>query len=371
MKILLLGDASNFHVALSKGLRELGHDVIVASEGTGWMRTERDIDLSRPLPGKLGGAALWLKLQAGLKQRFTGYDIVSLCTPGFLQLKPHRIRQIFDYVIANNRAVFSTALGTDCNYVRECLDPGSELQYNEFRIHGAQSPYSLGHPGIEDAWLSPGLTSFGEHFYTNIRGAVACLWEYDVALHRILPAEKIAYGGIPIDTNAITPVVLPDRIDKVRLFLGRHKTRMLEKGTDVLEAAARAVVNKYPDKAELIIVENRPYAEYLELLRSAHVVLDQIYSYTPATNALLAMTMGLNTVSGGDERYYRFIGEETMRPVIHVEPGYESVYKALEQTVMHPELIRPRGLEGREFVVKHNDATVVARRNLDFWTSRL
>ena len=65
-----------------------------------------------------------------------------------------------------------------------------------------------------------------------------------------------------------------------------------------MEAAARAVVGRYPSRAELIIVENRPYEEYLGLMRSAHVVLDQLYSYTPATNALQAMAYGLNTVSG-------------------------------------------------------------------------
>jgi len=47
MKILLLGDASNYHVALAKGLRTLGHDVTVASNGSKWMKTPRDIDLYR------------------------------------------------------------------------------------------------------------------------------------------------------------------------------------------------------------------------------------------------------------------------------------------------------------------------------------
>lgn len=164
---------------------------------------------------------------------------------------------------------------------------------------------------------------------------------------------------------------LPDRIDKVRLFLGRHAGRLLEKGTDLLEAAAKEVVGRHPDKAELVIVENRPYDEYLGLLRSSHVVLDQLYSYTPATNALLAMAMGLNTVSGGDEKYYRFIGEEKMRPVIHVEPDYDSAVNALERTVLSPHLIRARGLEGRRFVEKHNDTGTVAMRNIEFWKKHL
>ena len=58
LRILLMGDASNYHNALATGLRRLGHDVVLASHGSGWMETERDIDLSRPFKGKLGGKAL-------------------------------------------------------------------------------------------------------------------------------------------------------------------------------------------------------------------------------------------------------------------------------------------------------------------------
>ena len=47
LKVLLVGDASNCHNALAGGLRKLGHEVVVASDGTEWMDTDRDIDLSR------------------------------------------------------------------------------------------------------------------------------------------------------------------------------------------------------------------------------------------------------------------------------------------------------------------------------------
>ncbi len=49
MKILLLGDASNYHATLAHALRLEGHDVTLASSGSGWMRTHRDIDISRKM----------------------------------------------------------------------------------------------------------------------------------------------------------------------------------------------------------------------------------------------------------------------------------------------------------------------------------
>ena len=38
-----MGDASNLHRCLADALREMGHSVTVASDGTKWMDTKRDI----------------------------------------------------------------------------------------------------------------------------------------------------------------------------------------------------------------------------------------------------------------------------------------------------------------------------------------
>lgn len=372
LKILLAGDASNFHPALAAGLRFHGHEVTIASGGcTKWMQTTRDIDLDRRFPGKIGGLDLWLRINTTLRSSLRGYDIVNIAGQDFIQLKTRRIKSIFDYLRANNRSLFYAAIATDWCYVENCFSSHPDLEYNDFFINQKPTPYLVEQPEIAKSWLYEPLRSFGQHIYSHIDGAVACLWEYELSLHHALPPDKIAYGGIPIETSKIKLVEMPDHIEKVKLLLGRHSKRGIVKGAEVLEAAARAVIDRYPDKAELIIVEDLPYDEYLERLRCSHVVLDQIYSYTPATTALLAMAMGLNTVSGGDERFYKFIGEDRLRPVIHVEPSYESVYRAIEQTVLHPEKIRPRGLEGREFVVKHNDAPTVAARNLSFWTRNI
>ncbi len=371
LKILFVGDASSYHRTLARGLEELGHHTVVASNGGYWLNTGRDIDLRRRFSGKLGGLDLWMRLQTGLLRRMSGFDVVSIATQSFIELRPGRKRSVFDQLKASNRSIFYTALGTDPTYVEECLDPVSPLLYNEFKIFGEDSPYLRANPHICDDWLADDMLELDRHVYSSVDGAISALYEYDVALRRSLPSEKIAYAGIPIDTDALQPVELPDRPDKIRFFLGRYRSRLLLKGTDVMEAAARAVVERYPDRAELVIVENRPYDEYLELLKSAHVVLDQLYSYTPATNALQAMAYGLNTVSGGAPEFYDFIGEKELHPVLHVEPDYESVVKVLEDVVLNPAGLRPRGLQSREFVVRHNDYRLVARRALEFWKNRL
>ena len=101
MRILLLGEYSNVHATLAKGLKALGHDVTVLSNGDFWKDYPRDINLSRR-PGRLGGMAYMAHL-AALLPKLRGYDVVQLINPLFLELKAERIEPVYDYLRRYNR----------------------------------------------------------------------------------------------------------------------------------------------------------------------------------------------------------------------------------------------------------------------------
>lgn len=369
LKILLAGDASHCHATLATALRRLGHEVTVASDGSRWMATPRDIDLSRS-PNPLGGAWLWTRLNL-MRRRFAGYDIVALSNPNFLHLRPGRILDFHRFLRDHNRAVFLTALGTDVPYVDMCNAPDSPLRYSEWKIGRVPAPMAVADPGAYSRWTAPAMRRLQEEIYYSIDGAVSVLYEYHLSLSRILPPDKIAYGGIPIDTEAITPVNITSTPQKVKFFLGIQRGRELVKGTDRLLRAVREVIKRNPGSATLETVSNLPYAEYVKRMRESHVVLDQLYSYTPATNALLAMASGLATFSGNEPEYYDFIGEHELRPIIGCPPDDDLIFTALQNLVDNPELLPELCRQSREFVVHHNDSLAVARRFLRFWLSRL
>jgi len=371
MKILFLGDASNYHNCLAGALRDMGHRVTVASNGSHWMNTNREINIKRPLGGKLGGALLWANLNTLLCHRLKGYDVVQLSNPVFLDLRPHRVREIFDRLKRDNGSVFLTGLGSDTAYIKMCIDSTHNLRYNEWMIDGEASPFYEQSNSVLHAWLQPPLSDHCEHIYQHIDGVVTALYEYDLAYRRFMPDDMVGYAGIPIDTDSVALSVDKDTVpERVKLFLGMHRHRKVEKGTDRLLAAARRVKEAYPDKCDLRIVENVPYAEYLEQMCHSHVILDQLYSYTPATNALLAMAMGLTAVSGGENDYYDFIGEYQNRCIINALPDDEQLYETLVDVVTHPERVPQMSCRNREFVLKHNDSRVVAQRFIDFWEQK-
>lgn len=370
-KILLLGDYSNCHRTLATGLRNLGCDVTQISAGSAWMQCERQYDMSRT-PGRLGGAWLFFKMRyANLSRLLRGYDIVAIHEPNFAQLAPQRLRPLFDRLLRNNGAVFQTAMSTDIAYLDMLAAADSPLKYSEWFVDGKPSRMYNANPGKWDEWHAKGLVDYQRYVLDNLSGAVSILYEYHLGMSRALGADRVAYGGIPIDTSLFEPVTYPNPIGKIKIFLGRDRTRKLMKGSDYLELAAKKVIERHPDKAELEIVENLPYSSFVHRLRNSHLVLDQIYSYTPATTALMAMAYGLNVVSGAEPEYYSFIGENENKPIINAPTDLDELTDVLEKTILEPNLFYERGRSSREFVLKHNDVNVVARRFLDFWISKL
>lgn len=371
MKILFVGDASNMHNCLAQALRDLGHTAIVASNGSHWMNTHRDINLKRS-PGKIGAMKYVLDVLRALP-KMRGFDVVETCDDIFLDLKPAKVRRVFDWLKQHNRCMVMGAIGTDYVYYQACHD-GKTYRYSDYMVGDKPSPYALSseyQAKHEDNWKLPLMREHSNHILGNIDGAISCLWEYHECYKPLL-GDKLAYGGIPIDTASVEPIILDREPEKVKFFIGIQRDRNILKGTDLLLEAARRTVDRYPTRCELTVVESVPYDEYIKMLCSSHVLLDQLYSYTPATNALLAMARGLVAVSGAEPEFYDLIDEHDNHPIINVSPLIEGDIDAkLEWLVQNKNEIPNLSRLSREFVVKHNDAHVVAQRHIDFYKKLL
>lgn len=345
----------------------MGHEATVASDGSRWMNTHRDINLLRR-PGLVGALRYLWDIKRALPL-MSGYDIVQIASPIFLRLRPHRIARVFDYLKAHNTHMVLSALATDVIYYDACHD-GHTFRYSDYMLGDEPSPYVSSSEYIaqqQDNWRQPFMRQHSDHILSGIDGVVACLYEY-YAAYKPLMGERVAYAGIPIDTESLSFRPLDSAPDKVRLFIGIQRDRHVVKGTDRLLAAMKRVHDRYPGITELEVVENLPYDEYTRRMRDSHVILDQLYSYTPGTNALIAMAQGLVAVSGAEPEYYDLIGETVNKPIINVSPLVEGdIDRKLSWLVEHREQLPQLARASRAFVEKHNAAAVVAQRYLDYW----
>ena len=363
MKILLLGEYSNVHWTLAEGLRAIGHHVTVISNGDFWKNYPRDIDVTR-IPGKAGGLRLMLRLLT-LLPKMRGYDVVQLINPMFFELKAERLFFFYRYLRRHNRRVYLGAFGMDWYWVSTCSTT-MPLRYSDFNI-GKELRTNDDAMKEQHDWIGTAKERLNKWIAEDCDGIVTGLYEYDVCYKSYFP-RKTRFIPLPIQAEQST--VLTDTHKPLRVFIGISKQRSAYKGTDIMLKAAEAVLAKYPERMSLQKAEGVPFAVYQQMMNNSDIILDQLYSYTPSMNSLLAMSKGIVVVGGGEPENYEIIHEEELRPIINVQPNYESVYHELEQLVLHPERIPELKRQSIEYVKRHHDYVKVAQQYIDFYQSK-
>ena len=359
MRILLLGEYSNVHATLAQGLRHLGHDVTVASNGDFWKGYPRDIDLERR-PGKFGGLCLMARVHA-LLPKMKDYDVVQLINPMFLELKASRILPVYDQLRRHNRHVVLCAFGMDWYWVNTCVED-KPLRYSDFNIGNTLRTNADALRERAD-WLGTKKETLNRHIANDCDHIVAGLYEYWVCYHKAFP-NKTTFIPFPIELPSVSDITPSD---KLRLFIGINKSRNEYKGTDIMLSAAKEVASRHPDKVELRVAESVPFTQYKEMMDGSDAILDQLYSYTPSMNPLLAMSKGIVCIGGGEPENYNILGEEELRPIVNVGPTRDSVVEALEHMVAHPDEVLQKRRESVEYVRRHHDYLKVAKKYEDIY----
>lgn len=355
MKILLIGEYSNVHATLADGLRHLGHRVTVVSNGDFWKNYPRDIDVSRG-NGRLSGCKLLIKIISLLPQ-LKGYDIVQLINPMCFELKAKNIAPLYHYLRKHNGKVVLCAFGMDYYWVHENISR-KPLRYSDFNI-GDNLREDLEATRYINDWMGTDKEILNKRIAEDCDAIVAGLYEYWAVYHPVFP-KKTTFIPFPIKQKK--PKLEEKYQYPIRLFIGINKQRDKYKGTNIMLRAAQAIATRYNDKVTLSVAENLPFDEYVEALRRSDVLLDQLYSYTPAMNALEAMSQGIVVVGGGEPENYTILNEKELRPIINVEPSYANVYSRLESLVLHPERLQTLKCQGVEYIGRHHDYQKVARQ---------
>ncbi len=367
MRILLIGEFSNVHWSLGTALRKQGHDVTIVSDGNNWREYPCDVQLRRKSKSKPHTAIYILKIIYHLLFKWHGYDVVQLIHPTlFLELRAHRLQKIYDYLRRRNKKIFILAAGDDYQYVYDSY-VRRRLRYCDYYTSEREIENSYNKKLVQE-FLHTEKKDVCLHVADTCNGIIAVLYEYYVAYADGYDT-KTAYIPLPIeienDKKSDTAQTYP-----IRLFIGMDRRRDAIKGTDILYRVAMQLKERYPDKCEVIKTESLPYKEYIKIMSACDMLLDQIYSYTPAMNALKAMSIGIAVASGGEEEHYELIKEKELRPIINLIPEEKDIYEKLEEIILQPETLSKLKHDGVKYIQKHHDSLKVAQQYIDFWNSK-
>lgn len=365
MRILLFGEYSNVHHTLKQGLEQLGHTVVIASNGDYWKNYPRDIDLARP-KGRFSGIRLTLRIFANLR-KMRGFDIVQIINPIFIDLKASHNLRLYKYLRKHNKKIIMGAFGMDYYWVH-VNSTTMPLRYSDFNI-GKELRTNKDAIIERKDWVGTAKETLNKLIANDCDGIVTGLYEYDVCYRPIFP-NKTKFIPFPIVTEGKSQTIKRQE-GPLRLFIGISKNRSEYKGTDIMLRAAQALKADYPDKIELRIAEGISFDEYVKLMEGSDAILDQLYSYTPSMNPLEAMSRGLICIGGGEPENYEIINETELRPIINVEPNYDSCYQQIKDLALHPERIPQLQQQSIDYIRKHHDHIKVAKSYEEFYKSFL
>ncbi|MDE5790207.1 MAG: hypothetical protein K2H96_03140 [Muribaculaceae bacterium] len=362
MNILFFGDYSNVHASLASELRHRGHKVTVVSDGGRYMETEKDITLDRQ-PGIKGTLKYVYEVVKTFPQ-FKGFDVVQLINPHFLSLKPEKLKYFFNLLKKNNHSVFLTLAGNDFHFVDACIN-SDMFRFSEFRVGKTPTEFDklTNHSTL---WTQPVCRDYANYIYDNIDGAMSLLPEYDMASRPFL-GKRLEFTNLPINLSQykFSPIQNPD---KIRFFIGIREGMRIQKGTGLMLEMCRKLESRYPELCEVECVSNLSLREYLRRMSRSHIVLDQLYSYSPGMNALQAMAMGRLAGTGGQPEYYKYINRD-YRPIIALTPlktlpEWEDYLLSL---IQNPDEMYQMSINGRKLVEENNDIGLVADRFENHW----
>lgn len=370
MKILLIGEASFLHNTLKKGLVERGHRVLTMSDGNGWHDAPRDIDLRRDGRwGKLGGLRVVWQLLRHLPQ-LCGNDVVQIHNYQFVPLMYRWNTLLLRFLKLTNRRVVKGCFGDDPQIFRRQAQgvPAYSDTYWSGQLQNADQHRDriaeVVEHGAEASWRK--TTSMAD-------AIVACLYEYWLDYNEPPYAAKLHYIPLPMECEEMVRWCDGEMVKCVgndapshplTILIGLQPKRDFMKGAMKIAAFVEEVARRHPGKVQIKYVEGVPYDEYMHLLAEADVLVDQLYSYTPSMNSLAAMARGTVVIGGGEEEYYEFIGEDTLRPIINVRPDVsdEENITAIERALFTDGMLERMAQESIQFVHKYHDYRLVAKQ---------
>ncbi len=380
MRILLVGEYSNFHNSLKYGLEFLGHEVTILGDGDGFKNYPVDIDLrysnieKSPFFDKLKAVILrltgkniadrlrWARFRES-EDRLKNFDIVQFINSNALGCYPNIERKMIQFLLKHNHRFFLTACGDDCEYVDYLVNHHSDYSILDPVRVGSQTK---GQFVYTYKYLQPNYRANYETIVAACSAVIPVHTDYAMALQEqpkavgLIPAP-VQCGKYQLDLNA--------DLSTIHIFLGINTSNYWKKGINYFEDAVEIIASKYTNRVKINTVKDLPYDEYMQQFKKAHIVLDQVLGYDQGYNALEAMLQGKVVFTGGGGEFLKARNLESV-PVIDARPNVDYLVDQLSRLIEHPTHILKLGMAARNHVLHHHESVMIAQKYLDIYSQK-
>ena len=352
-----MGEAHRVHENLCRGLRELGHEARLAvPHALPAPAPAGSIDLYRVRDGRWGERYLRPWAQARFAARLEPVDAINFV---------HRISLFSRPEFARYRdlGTLRRASGILGYYALGCDELGlihanDALPYRPCATCEAQD--DMGRQCI--AAIRPRAAKARSLLHSHFDAVASAMVEYD-HVARGFPG---AASRIPLPIDAAAAAWSPARPDRASCVIFHTPTRAGFKGSAIVSDAIERLRRRRTD-FEYRVLSNLPPERYWKEVREADIVVDQVWSQSPGTNALLSLAMGKVVFSGNTAAgaaYFPFGAES---PVRDAPPDPDALAEALSRALDERHAFARLAEAGRHYVATHHHPVRVAAAFVALW----
>lgn len=353
MRILLIGEFSGFYNSLANGLKEIGHDVFLANTEDGSRIFYSDYSWMEGKSGRFGKVLGILDLIAH-KELFVGYDIVQVIVPklnSFLLLN----KMFVNHLVNNNHKVFWTPAGSG-DLIAKYWNESKELRCGIYDFHFQEAKSK----GKKLNFQNPKFIDYENWFIDKIHGVIPVMFEYAQPFR-----NNLKYlGTIPFPVNN-DKIEYRENIVHNKIIFYHGITRPV-KGTTYIREAFKIMQSKHIDKAEFICNERLPYEQYLKVMSSANVIVDQTNRFSSGLNGLIALAQGKIVLGGAEPQSFNDLGYEFC-PIINITPNVNQICDAIKYVIDNNDNITDMGAESRRFIETYHAYKAIAAKYVNIW----
>lgn len=365
MKILIIGEFSAFAYNLKIGLNEIGHKVTIVSWGDGFKKIPCFNDDYIIKSGNYSIRNFIVKGSWRLRNLINNIRLIKLCKylrdnhyDRIMLINPAFVRESCSFFSIGFTFNQLKSIEPDTNkwYLSLC---GVDLIYKE-----ELQKYAPIHKDIINWFTSKREIKQFEKLITFIHKGIPVMYDYSQAYRLSVRTKKFSLLSTIQLPIAVSNYNCTNNIgERITIFFG--KTRP-SKGLYEIEESLRIIQEKYSN-IEIIPHGKLPLKEYLRVMQTANIVVDQCYELSYSMNALYAMAMGKVVLSGcSTECEHEFHFSEKC-PVIHITPNVADIVDKLSNLIDKPYLVANIGIRSRRFVEQFHDTKIIASKYIDLW----
>ncbi|MFL2593037.1 MAG: glycosyltransferase [Flavobacteriaceae bacterium] len=380
MKILLIGEYSNLHNSLKKGLQKNGFEVVLLATGDGFKNFDSDIlvksslfenkflKVIAKLIDRLIGVSLneiEIFIKAIFKiNKLKGFDVVQLINERAFGTSPELEKTLLKYIFENNKKVFLLACGVDTVSIKHASE-------KKFR-------YSILSPYFENKnlnrefkhtikYLNSNYLMLGEYVRANVKGIISSDLDYHI------PYENFnKYLGMipnPINIDKLKKSEINEK-NKIFILHAINSKNKIKKGNEFFEKSLILIEEKYKNKIKIVKTIDRPYSEHIINVNECDILLDQVYAYDQGYNALEAMALGKVVFTGAEKEWVEFYNIKEDSVAINALPDISKIVEKLSWLIENPLQLKSISKNARKFIEEHHDYKKIANKYLKTWNTK-